>query len=173
MTADMGNACGFQAIAAMSRTRVIGAGNRIPWHLPEDFKWFKAKTMGHDLIMGRRTFESIGRPLPGRRTFVLSRSQWNHPGVTTVASLAALPEAAPGTIRFICGGGEIYRQTLPACSDLFLTRVKLEVEGDCHFPPFESLFRLESVLKETDEFDIEHYVRNESEAEESSDPGTL
>src|ERR1041384_5335318 len=77
----------FKAIAAMSLNRVIGAGNRIPWHLPEDFQWFKKMTTGHVVVMGRKTFESIGKPLPHRETIVLSRSQFSHPGVRTVASL--------------------------------------------------------------------------------------
>ena len=67
----------FQAIAAMSLNRVIGAGNKIPWHLPEDFKWFKATTTGHVIVMGRKTFESIGKPLPNRTTIVLSRAAWS------------------------------------------------------------------------------------------------
>ncbi|HAV62180.1 MAG TPA: dihydrofolate reductase, partial [Verrucomicrobiales bacterium] len=70
----------FTAIAAMSENRVIGHGNRIPWHLPEDFRFFKSTTMGHVLVMGRKTFESIGRPLPGRETIVLSRTGFSHPG---------------------------------------------------------------------------------------------
>ena len=70
----------FTAIAAMSENRVIGRGSLIPWHLPEDFKWFKQTTLGHVLVMGRKTFESIGRPLPGRETIVLTRSGFSHPG---------------------------------------------------------------------------------------------
>jgi len=74
----------FKAIAAMSENRVIGLGTRIPWHLPDDFRWFKKTTMGHTLVMGRRTFESIGRALPGRSTVVLSRSGFVHPDVRDV-----------------------------------------------------------------------------------------
>jgi dihydrofolate reductase len=77
----------LKAIAAMSRNRVIGDGNRIPWHLPDDFKWFKQMTTGHTIIMGRKTFESIGRPLPNRKTIVISRSGFAHPGVVTVSNL--------------------------------------------------------------------------------------
>lgn len=151
----------FQAIAAMAANRVIGAGNHIPWHLPEDFRWFKATTMGHDLIMGRRTFESIGRPLPGRRTIVLSQSGYRpkNPDVVVCASLSQLPSAEAGRIRFICGGGEIYRLALPMCSCLYLTRVKQQCEGDCLFPPFEDLFELDRVLREEPEFVIERYQR--------------
>ena len=151
----------FHAIAAMAENRVIGAGNQIPWHLPDDFKWFKQKTMGHDLVMGRRTFESIGRPLPGRRTFVLSRGSFSHPGVTVVPSLDALPEGE-GKIRFICGGEEIYRLAMPWCSDLYLTRVKREVDGDRFFPPFEESFEWVADMMDHPEFLIQHYRRMEA-----------
>lgn len=153
----------FQTIAAMSLNRVIGRAGRIPWHLPEDFQWFKQLTMGHVLVMGRRTFESIGRPLPGRQTIVLTRSAWTHPGVSTAAGLDALPLPAgdPRTV-FICGGAEVYRQALPLCSDLYLTRVKREVEGDTFFPRFEDRFELVAELRDTPDFTILHYRRTEA-----------
>ena len=149
----------YQAIVAMAQNRVIGRGNQIPWHLPEDFKWFKRKTMGHDLVMGRRTFESIGRPLPGRKTIILSRRGFSYPGVDVYSSLDELPEPSEGRIRFICGGAEIYRLALPYCSDLFLTRVKKTVEGDCFFPPFEDDFQLVEELSQNEDFSVEHYQR--------------
>src|SRR5438876_5577644 len=80
----------FKAIAAMSENRVIGQGSKIPWHLPEDFKWFKQMTTGQVVVMGRKTFESIGRPLPNRETVILSRSSFQHPGVRTVATLGEI-----------------------------------------------------------------------------------
>jgi dihydrofolate reductase len=150
----------FKAIAAMSLNRVIGQGNQIPWHLPEDFKWFKAVTMGHVLVMGRKTFESIGRPLPGRETIVLTRGDWTHPTVKTAASLDHLPLAqGDGRTVFIAGGAEIYRQALPLCDELLLTRVKQEVEGDAFFPPFEEQFELVETIRKTLEFDILRYRR--------------
>ncbi|HEU5068994.1 MAG TPA: dihydrofolate reductase [Verrucomicrobiae bacterium] len=150
----------FTAIAAMSLNRVIGNGNKIPWHLPEDFKWFKQVTMGQVLVMGRKTFESIGRPLPGRETIVLTRSDWTHSGVKVAAGLDQLPlaEDDPRTI-FIAGGAEIYRQALPLCAELLLTVVKREVAGDVLFPPFEGLFELAETIRETSEFDICRYRR--------------
>lgn len=151
----------FKAIAAMSLNRVIGDGNKIPWHLPEDFKWFKATTLGHVLVMGRKTIESIGRPLPGRETIVLSRAGWSHPGVKTVASLDAAAALAGDRQAFICGGAQIYAQALPLCSDLFLTLVKREVSGDAFFPAFEDGFELVAELRDTPEFKILHY-RNRS-----------
>ena len=149
----------FSAIAAMSENRVIGDGNRIPWHLPEDFKWFKRMTMGNIVVMGRKTFESIGRPLPGRATIVLSRSGFSHPGVQTIASLDQLPALAGDRQAFVCGGADIYRQALPLCSDLYLTHVKRTVEGDAFFPPFEDLFEPVETLQDNADFRIVRYRR--------------
>jgi dihydrofolate reductase len=149
----------FKAIAAMSLNRVIGNGNRIPWHLPEDFKWFKQLTTGNVIIMGRKTFESIGRPLPNRETIVLSRSQFSYPGVRTVSDLSQVDRENETRELFICGGAQIYAQTLSECSDLFLTLVKREVEGDAFFPPFEDRFELAEEIRDTPEFTILHYRR--------------
>ena len=150
----------FEAIAAMSLNRVIGAGNRIPWHLPEDFKWFKRMTTGQVIVMGRKTFESIGRPLPNRTTLVLTRSSTSIPGVQTVPDLNQLvadAAAFAGKKIFICGGAEVYQQALPLCSDLYLTVVNRVVEGDTVFPPFEEWFELAELVDETPEFKILHY----------------
>lgn len=149
----------FKAIAAMSLNRVIGSGNRIPWHLPEDFKWFKQTTTGHVLVMGRKTFESIGRPLPGRETMVLSRSAFSFPGVKTIRGLDEIAGLTGGRQVFIAGGAQVYQQALPHCSDLFLTLVKREVEGDAFFPTFEDTFELVQKLRDTAEFSILHYQR--------------
>jgi dihydrofolate reductase len=149
----------FKAIAAMSLNRVIGHGNKIPWHLPEDFKWFKKVTTRNIIIMGRKTFESIGKPLPNRTTIVLSRSGFNYPGVQTIRDLAELhPDNEPRDI-FICGGAQIYAQALPLCSDLYLTLVKRTVEGDAFFPPFEHLFAPAKEITNTPEFTITHFQR--------------
>lgn len=147
----------FRAIAAMSLNRVIGAGGRIPWHLPEDFKWFKQMTTGHVIVMGRKTFESIGRPLPNRETVVISRSVFQYPGVRVIRELAELDPAREARAVFICGGAQIYALALPLCSDLYLTRVKRTVEGDVFFPPFEDRFRLLREILDTPEFTILHY----------------
>lgn len=145
----------------MSLNRVIGAGNTIPWHLPEDFKWFKQKTTGNVIVMGRKTFESIGKPLPNRETIVLSRSGFSYPGVRTISALREMRPAAESRTVFICGGAQIYAQALPLCSDLFLTLVKREVEGDAFFPPFEDRFELVEEIRDAPEFKILHY-RNRS-----------
>ncbi len=149
----------FKAIAAMSLNRVIGAAGKIPWHLPEDFKWFKETTTGHVIVMGRKTYESIGRPLPNRTTVVLSRSATLIPGVKVISSLGEIESAAGDREIFICGGAEIYTMALPKCSELYLTLVQRNVEGDTFFPPFEEQFKLEGILRETPEFKILHYQR--------------
>ena len=152
----------FKAIAAMSLNRVIGAGNQIPWHLPEDFKWFKQMTTGNVIVMGRKTFESIGKPLPNRDTIVLSRGRLVHPGVQVVASLDEIAPLTAGREVFIAGGAEIYRQFLPLCSDLYLTLVKREVAGDAFFPPFEDTFELAETLQDHADFKILHYRKRAS-----------
>jgi len=126
-------------IAAVARNGVIGRGNRLPWHLPEDLKRFRALTMGHHVIMGRKTWESIGRVLPGRTMVVVSRN----PGYGVAGCLIAhsLEEALGlcGDDRevFIIGGAEIYRQALPMAGRIYLTRIEQEVAGDTYFPAFD------------------------------------
>jgi dihydrofolate reductase len=160
----------FKAIAAMSLNRVIGLGNAIPWHLPEDFKWFKKMTTGQVVVMGRKTFQSIGKPLPNRTTIVLTRSAEPIPGVLTVSSLDQIDCKAPvvvGREIFICGGAQVYVQALPFCSDLYLTLVQRSVEGDAFFPPFEDEFEFIETLLETPEFKVLHY-RHPQRASESA-----
>ncbi|HWV99457.1 MAG TPA: dihydrofolate reductase [Candidatus Acidoferrum sp.] len=152
----------FKAIAAMSLNRVIGAGNKIPWYLPEDFKWFKKMTTGHVIVMGRKTFESIGKPLPNRTTIVLTRTLAGIPGVLTVPALTQIDASHPavaGREIFICGGAQVYQQALPLCSDLYLTLVKRVVEGDTFFPGFEDRFELKEELADAPDFRILHYLR--------------
>jgi dihydrofolate reductase len=149
----------FKAIAAMSENRVIGNAGDMPWNLPEDFKWFKDKTMGGVMIMGRKTFESIGKPLPGRETLVLSRTSSDIPGVKCFTDLdSLLDELQTDKTVWIAGGAEIYRQTLPYCDELFLTRIHRECEGDTFFPEFEDRFEFNEVIRQNDDFTIEHWV---------------
>lgn len=155
----MSTAKAFKAIAAMAESRVIGNGPHIPWHLPEDFKFFKATTIGHIVVMGRTTFESIGRPLPKRETIVVSRTGFSYPGVRTVTSLDAIDVNADERDVFICGGAQIYALALPKCSDLYLTHVKRVADGDVLFPPFEAMFDTGALLTENDDFRIVHYRR--------------
>ncbi|MEO0510364.1 MAG: dihydrofolate reductase [Verrucomicrobiota bacterium] len=148
----------FKAIAAMAENRVIGNAGDIPWHLPEDFKWFKKTTMGGILVMGRKTYDSIGKPLPGRDTFVLSRKPQAIPGVHSFTDLEMLQHFETEKTVWIAGGAEIYRQTLDFCDELFITRVHRTVEGDTFFPRFEDQFELAEVVQENNDFTIERWV---------------
>lgn len=148
----------FTAIAAMAANRVIGRDNQLPWRLPEELKWFKATTMGHALIMGRKTFLSIGRPLPGRRNIVLSRTGFSAPGVEVVDSLEAITADALPRRHFIIGGESVYRAALDRCSELLLTHVHMEVEGDAVFPAFEGRFEAVEELLRRPEFHIVRYL---------------
>lgn len=122
-------------IVAMSSNRVIGIDGQLPWHLPADLQRFKQLTMGQTLLMGRKTFESIGRPLPGRQTIVVSRNPaYQAEGCTLVHDLTAGLAAAKTAELFICGGGEIYLQALPLAGKIYLTELLREVEGDTRFP---------------------------------------
>jgi dihydrofolate reductase len=129
-------------IVAVSRNGVIGRDNQLPWHLPEDLKFFKSVTMGKPILMGRKTFESIGRPLPGRTNIVISRDpQWHSAGVEVAQSLeAALQQgreachAAGAEEIMVIGGEQIYRMALPLADRLYLTQVDAEIEGDAYFP---------------------------------------
>ena len=123
-------------IVAMSENRVIGHEGRLPWHLSADLRRFKQLTMGHTIVMGRKTFESIGRPLPGRNSIVVTRQQgYAPPGVGVAASLDdAVRMAAGDSEAFFIGGGEIYRQMLPQSERIYLTLVHAEMSGDTYFP---------------------------------------
>ena len=126
-------------IAAIADNGVIGRVGALPWHLPDDLRRFKSLTMGRPILMGRRTFESIGRPLPGRRNLVLTRGAQLFPvGVEGVASLAlALEKCAAASELCVIGGAEVYRQVLPQCDRLELTRVHATLDGDVRFPDFD------------------------------------
>ena len=147
----------LKAIAAMSLNRVIGNRNQIPWHLPEDFKWFKRMTTGQVILMGRKTYESIGRPLPNRTTLVLTRGSFVAPGVQIIGELNEIDPNRETRDVFICGGAQVYAQALPLCSDLYLTLVKREVDGDAFFPPFEHLFTAVETIQDNPEFSITRY----------------
>ncbi|WP_245184547.1 dihydrofolate reductase [Halomonas salinarum] len=132
-------------IAAMSRNRVIGVDNQLPWYLPEDLKFFKVMTQGKPLVMGRKTFESIGRPLPGRRNIVITRDpDFEHPGVSVCHDLVSALDLADQQAIIdgveeimVMGGAQIYAQALSYASRLYLTEVDITLEGDAFFPEFE------------------------------------
>lgn len=188
----------MKAIAAMSLNRVIGRENKIPWHLPEDFRWFKKLTTGQFVLMGRKTFESLGRPLANRTNIVVTRTptrlardvqfretfgpalvgHWRARiglpyqlgfarltarDVWLVRSLprllAAFALVRPQRELFLIGGAQLYAQLLPRCSELFLSVVQREVEGDAFFPPFEDEFELTGIPLHTADFEVRHYRR--------------
>lgn len=147
----------MKAIAAMSLNRVIGRGNQIPWRLPEDFKWFKQCTSGGTVVMGRKTWDSLGRPLPNRTNVVITRGP-AIPGVTCLSNLEALDEKNFPGETWIIGGAEIYRQLLPKCSDLFLSVVTREIpDGDAFLPAFEEWFEQVAIPLKTADFEVLHY----------------
>jgi dihydrofolate reductase len=132
-------------IVAQARNRVIGIDNRMPWHLPSDLKYFKEVTSGKPVIMGRKTFESIGRPLPGRKNIVVTRNaDWHHDGVQTAMTLpqaiglAREHAAQSGADEvMVIGGAQIYAQALPQADLLYITDVQAELEGDAIFPELD------------------------------------
>ncbi|MAL99881.1 MAG: dihydrofolate reductase [Alteromonadaceae bacterium] len=132
-------------MVAMSRNRVIGRSNKLPWYLPEDLKYFKRTTLGKPMIMGRKTFESIGRPLPGRANLVVTRdAAWQFPGVRVLHSLADAYRSAEAQAEIdgvdevmVIGGGEIFTEALPDADRLYLTEVHAEIEGDAFFPELD------------------------------------
>jgi dihydrofolate reductase len=129
----------FWIIAAVAENNVIGNENALPWRIPEDLARFKSLTLGHTLVMGRKTFESIGRPLPGRTTLVLTRrDDFEVPGVLVAHDLSEAVSMAPGPHVFVVGGADIYRLFLPLATRLYLTRVHGTYEGDTRFPPFDA-----------------------------------
>ena len=123
-------------IVAIASNNTIGSANSMPWHLPEDFRHFKQVTMGKAVIMGRKTYESIGRPLPGRRNIVITRNTTLRiEGCEMASSLdEAIALCNPAEENFIIGGGEIYRQAMPLADKLYITHIAAEFEGDTRFP---------------------------------------
>jgi dihydrofolate reductase len=129
-------------IAAMAANRVIGQGNGLPWRLPADMKRFKALTMGHTLVMGRKTYDSVGYPLPGRKTVVITRRpDWTAEGVEVAHSLdeaLRLAEGLGGGEVLIAGGGEIFAEALPRADRIYLTRIEQDFPGDTVFPQLDA-----------------------------------
>lgn len=148
------------AIVAMSANRVIGREGKLPWHYPEDLKFFKRTTFGHPILMGRATFDSIGKPLPGRQNIVLSRTMEPREGVTVIRSAAELPAVCePGETIFVIGGARVFEELLPRCEALYLTWIGKDYEGDVVLPPFEHLFELTEVIGSSGELEFRYYER--------------
>lgn len=149
----------LNAVVAMTPSRIIGKGNDLPWHLPEDLKQFKKLTTGNAILMGRKTWQSIGRPLPKRRNLVLSRQNLQLDGAEVIHRPADLVGLDIQTQVFVIGGSEIYRLVLPYCQGIYLTRVFKEYDGDVHFPAFEGEFEKGDLVFENEDFET-RYWRN-------------
>lgn len=147
-------------IAAVGRNGVIGDGSSMPWHISEDLKFFKRTTMGHPMIMGRRTFEAMG-VLPGRRSIVLTRREdWRHADVETAHSLVeALSLAGPADEVFVVGGGEVYREAMPYAARLVITEVDQSPEGSVTFPEIDHTEWQETEREAHDGFAWVTYIR--------------
>ena len=130
---------GVYLVAAVAENGVIGANGKLPWHLPEDLRHFKRVTLGHPVIMGRKTWDSIGRPLPNRLNIVVSRrTDFRAAGASVAASMAdALASAGSGPV-FVIGGTEVFRASLPHATGLIVTRIHRDYEGDTYFPEFNA-----------------------------------
>ena len=144
----MSNNTKISVIVAAADNNVIGKDNKMPWHIPEDFKHFKSITMGKPCIMGRKTYESIlnqlGKPLPGRTSIVISRSGYDHDGATVVESLDAAMETAKAETDdevMVIGGAQIYELLLPKADRVYLTRVHQSPEGDAFFPELDETWQ--------------------------------
>lgn len=129
----------LSVIAAIARNRTIGLDNTLPWRLPEDLKRFRAITTGHHIIMGRKTYESLGRLLPGRTTVIVSRNPaYQVPGAIVVESLQkAIAACGADAEVFVIGGAQLYREALPMADKLYLTLINADFEGDAHFPQYD------------------------------------
>ena len=155
------------AIVAMTQDRVIGRAGKLPWNLPEDLAFFKRTTSGHPIVMGRKTYESIGRPLPNRRNIVLTRNlNWSAPGLEVIHQpdqLQQLPEIKDQV--FIIGGSEIYTAFLPQLDDLLVSHVFENLPGDTYFPNFEADFPISTILEIHLQFKVCRYSRASLPAE--------
>jgi dihydrofolate reductase len=152
------------AIAAMASNRVIGRAGKLPWHLPEDLKFFKQTTLGHPVLMGRRTFESIlvqlGKPLPGRLNIVLSETVPPREGVHVIRDVSELA-SVPGLTSpvYLIGGAQLYEALLNRCDEILLTFIEQPHDGDTLFPEFEDHFELVEVIGRGAGFEFRRYKR--------------
>ena len=152
----------WKAIAAMAENRVIGAAGGIPWRVPGEQKWVRACTLGQTIVMGRRTWDSLGRALPGRRNVVVSRALGPADvpeGVVILRSLAEVEQLPPAGDIWVFGGEAIYREALPQVAELYLTIVHQQPAGDTFFPEFEAAFPNREQLRAGEGFTIYRYTR--------------
>ena len=146
------------AVVAMDPNRLIGRDGSLPWHLPEDLAFFKKTTLGHPVLMGRKTFESIGRPLPKRRNIVLTRDRlWSYPGVEVIHSPDEISETE-GNI-FVIGGAEIYKMLSGRIAGWLVSHVHDTHEGDTHLAEFEQDFPVVEIIEEHPDFTVKRHLR--------------
>ena len=154
------------AVVAMTSERVIGRDGTLPWHLPEDLAFFKRTTSGHPIVMGRKTYESIGRPLPKRRNIVLTRDPaWTAAGVEVIHEMDSL-EKLPGLVGevFIIGGAEIYKAFMSRLDALLVSHVMEKHPGDTYLPEFETEFPCSQVLETHPGFEVRRHTRQSADS---------
>lgn len=149
------------AMVAMTEDQVIGINNDLPWHLPEDLKLFKRTTSGFPILMGRKTWDSIGRPLPNRRNIVLTRDEsWSAEGAEVIHSIKDIDTLNIQEEKlFIIGGAEVYKLCLPILDELLVSHVYQTYEGTTYFPEFKNLFSAYSVEETYSDFELRKYVK--------------
>jgi dihydrofolate reductase len=146
------------AVVAMDPNRLIGRDGTLPWHLPEDLAFFKKTTLGHPILMGRKTFQSIGRPLPKRRNIVLTRDrEWTHDGVDVIHSPAEIPTSDEKI--FVIGGAEIYHALSPQIDEWLVSHVHETYEGNTHLAAFEANFPNVEIVETHETFTVRRYWR--------------
>ncbi|MFD2255543.1 dihydrofolate reductase [Luteolibacter algae] len=146
------------AVVAMDPNRLIGRNGGLPWHIPADLAFFKKTTLGSPILMGRKTFESIGRPLPKRRNIVLTRdTSWQHPGVDVIHTPAEI-ETIEGPV-YVIGGGQIYRSLSEKIDEWLVSHVKSIHEGDTYLAEFEQDFPTVHTVEEHGDFTVKKYLR--------------
>ncbi|MDB6138088.1 MAG: dihydrofolate reductase [Verrucomicrobiaceae bacterium] len=148
------------AIVGMASNRVIGKDGTLPWRLPEDLKFFKKTTLGHPILMGRKTFDSIGKPLPGRRNMVLSHAMEPREGVEVIHEPGELDNLCQADEEvFLIGGAQLFETLLPNCAGLYLTWIEHPYEGDTFFPAFEHLFEEPEIVGSSEGMEFRYYKR--------------
>lgn len=152
----------YKAIVAVAENGVIGRGGDLPWRLPGDLKWFKKITLGHTILMGRKTWDSLPGALPGRKNWVLSRHASPEGGMSVFRSMAEVKQALdPSQDLFVIGGGEIYSMALPLCHELYISEVRQNIpDGDAFFPSYKDDFIPEEVLDDNEDFLLRRWIRS-------------
>lgn len=152
----------YKAIVAVAENGVIGRGGDLPWRLPGDLKWFKKITLGHTILMGRKTWDSLPGALPGRKNWVLSRQVSPEDGMSVFRSMAEVNQALdPSQDLFVIGGGEIYSMALPLCHELYISEVRQNIpDGDAFFPSYKDDFIPEEVMDDNEDFLLRRWIRS-------------